>query len=411
MAIFAIFDGLNEKVAKSVIGRWFRLEGSGAATERKDSKFTTEIRAGIATFVTMAYIVSVNASIISDSGGTCECTNATTKCVGDPVYAECVEIVKRDLITATAGIACIASFLMGALANLPLGLAPSMGLNAYFTYTLVGFHGFGQIPYRTATAAIFVEGCLFFLIFVLGIRRYLVTLIPMSIKVAMGVGIGLFLCFIGFQGSNGIGLVNGDPAVLVHMGACPPWAMSETGICTGHYLESPTTWIGILGFAAIAVMMTYKVKGAILYGILIISFMSWPRGTAITYFPYTHDGDIKHDFFLKGVAFHTIEKTLGAFHFDFGSGVFWQALISVLYVDIMETTGTLFSMAKLAGYMKPDGDFERFRYRVHGRLCLRGLGCRVWDEPYRRLRRIRCWHCRGRENRDHRHRHLVVYVH
>jgi len=354
-----IFDNINERVADSPVGRWFKLEGSGASTERKDSLFTTELRAGLATFVTMAYIVSVNASIISASGGTCECNNATSLCVGDPDYEDCVLIIKRDLITATAGIACIASFLVGVFANLPLGLAPSMGLNAYFTYTLVGFHGSGLIPYRTATAAIFVEGCIFFIISVLGIRRFLVTLIPMSIKVAMGVGIGLFLCFIGLQGNNGIGLVTGDPTTLVHIGGCPPWAVGTDGDCTGHHLESPTTWIGVLGFVAIAIMMVYRVKGAILFGILIISFISWPRGTAITYFPYTPAGESAFEYFKLGVTFHPIQKTLGALHFDLGSGVFWQALISVLYVDIMETTGTLFSMAKLAGYMKPDGDFER----------------------------------------------------
>lgn len=134
----------------------------------------------------MAYIISVNASIISATGGTCVCDSTPDDpiCMNNAAYAACKvsptspplsltpspittchcfliapqEVVRRDLITSTAAASCIASFLMGAFANLPVGLAPGLGLNAYFTYSIVGVHGSGRVSYREALAAVFLEG-------------------------------------------------------------------------------------------------------------------------------------------------------------------------------------------------------------------------------------------------------------
>lgn len=125
-----IFDRLNRCVAHSPVGRYFRLDGSGHKRQRVGTRFTTEFRAGLASFVTMAYIISVNAIIITDSGGPCKCvppanaTGAALVCKGNPDYEMCLDVVKRDLITATAAIACLSSLFMGLFANLPLGLAP-----------------------------------------------------------------------------------------------------------------------------------------------------------------------------------------------------------------------------------------------------------------------------------------------
>lgn len=120
MAKMAWVHTVNEKVAKTAVGRWFRLDGSGHKKTRSGSYFFTEIRAGLATFFAMAYIIAVNASIVADSGGTCVCNGGAD----DPVcdvnedYALCVNEIKRDMITATAAISALATFFMGLCANL-----------------------------------------------------------------------------------------------------------------------------------------------------------------------------------------------------------------------------------------------------------------------------------------------------
>ncbi|KAG6901510.1 hypothetical protein C0995_010979 [Termitomyces sp. Mi166 len=150
------------KVARTFVGRYFKLEGSGASKERTGSRFLTEIRAGLTTWAAMAYIISVNASILADSGGPCVCTTDDL-CMTDTVYQACVAETRVDLITTTAAVSALASFLMGLLANLPVGLAPGLGLNAYFAYSIVGFHGSGMVSYGEALAAVFLEGYTFFL--------------------------------------------------------------------------------------------------------------------------------------------------------------------------------------------------------------------------------------------------------
>ncbi|KAF9179024.1 hypothetical protein BGZ51_007284 [Haplosporangium sp. Z 767] len=356
----SFFDRLNGNVARSSVGRYFRLEGSGARRERIGSKFTTEIRAGLTTFVTMAYIISVNALIVADSGGTCVCNNGgnttDTGCFTDPEYAACLGILKLDIITATAAIACLSTFLMGVFANLPIGLAPGMGLNAYFTYTVVGFHGSNKISYQTAVAAVFIEGILFVLLTLFGVRQWLARLIPQSIKIATGAGIGLYLCFIGMQSSAGIGLIGGDDATLVALVGC---TKDETGACiAGTYMQSSTTWMGILGFVIISIFLLYRVKGAVLIGIAFISILSWIRGTSFTYFPDTDAGNAMFDYFKKVVTFHPIQNTMGAMDFRLDNSEIWVALVTFLYVDILDATGTLYSMAKFGGYMYRNGDFD-----------------------------------------------------
>lgn len=155
--------GVNDAVSKSFIGKYFKLEA-------RKSCFTKELRAGTATFLTMAYIITVNATIISDSGGTCsvaDCTppaganrTATPDCMFKPNagYESCLSKTKSDLIVATVLSAMIGSIAMGILANLPLALAPAMGANAYLAYNIVGFHGSGAVSYQTALAVVLVEG-------------------------------------------------------------------------------------------------------------------------------------------------------------------------------------------------------------------------------------------------------------
>lgn len=361
----SFFERLNNNVAHSKVGKYFRLEGSGARRERVGSRFTTEVRAGLTTFVAMAYIISVNAIIVTDSGGAC------APCIGtaaDPVckdphtdqaYTDCLGILKLDMVTATAAIACFSTLLMGLFANLPIGLAPGMGLNAYFAYTVVGFHGSGKIKYETAVAAVFIEGILFILLSLFGVRQWLARLIPQSIKIATGAGIGLYLCFIGFQASAGIALIGNDDATLVTLTGCDIDTTQPGNPCVpGTRMESATTWMGLMGFIIISVLMVFRVRGAVLIGILVVSILSWFRGTSFTNFPYTDAGNAKFDFFKKVVTFHPIETTIAKMDFNLNSAEIWVALITFLYVDIMDTTGTLYSMAKFGGYMYKNGDFD-----------------------------------------------------
>lgn len=235
-------ETLNAKVAVSAFGKYFKLE-------ERNTYFSQEIRAGTATFLTMAYILAVNASILTDSGGPCSVADCTSTCSNpsivdpslctgagltltpptpackfppvDPGYAACLTTVRKDLIVATAASALIGCLIMGVFANLPLALAPGMGTNAYFAYTVVGFHGSGNVPYKSALAAVFVEGVLFLIIAALGFRTKLAKLIPQPVRISTSAGIGLFLAFIGLQASEGVGLIAFDGATLVTLGGCP----------------------------------------------------------------------------------------------------------------------------------------------------------------------------------------------
>ncbi|KAK0655134.1 permease family-domain-containing protein [Cercophora newfieldiana] len=356
---------INVKVAKSPVGRWFRLDGSGHPLERKGSHFLTEMRAGLATFFAMAYIISVNASIVADSGGTCVCepTEADPICLENQDYLLCKGIIKRDLITATAAISAFASFFMGLLANMPVALAPGMGLNAYFAYSVVGFHGTGSVPYQVAVTAIFVEGWIFFALALFGMRQWLARAIPRSIKLATSVGIGLFLTIIGLTYAEGIGLITGAVATPVTLAGCKPELRNEAGVCEDQYkMRNPVMWIGIFcGGVMTVLLMMYRVKGAIIFGIILVSVISWPRSTPVTYFPYTPVGDDSFDFFRKVVTFHPIEKVLNVQEWSIGEygGQFGLALITFLYVDILDCTGTLYSMARYASLIDEETqDFE-----------------------------------------------------
>ncbi|KAG6856959.1 hypothetical protein H0H87_011629 [Tephrocybe sp. NHM501043] len=130
--------------------------------------------------------------------------------------------------------------------------------------------------------------------------------------------------------------------------------------CAGGVLRSPTMWLGIfLGGILTSILMLYRVRGAILIGIFLVSIVSWPRPTAVTYFPHTPAGDALFDYFKKVVTFHPINKIGKAIDFNYKNGHVWYALITFLYVDILDTTGTLYSMAKFAGLRDPVTlDFE-----------------------------------------------------
>ncbi|RMY85746.1 hypothetical protein D0862_11094 [Hortaea werneckii] len=354
----------NAAIADSPVGRYFHLEGSGHRLERKNSYFFTEIRAGLATFFAMAYIIAVNSTVVSQTGGTCVCPpDSPDLCDSNTEYMLCVQEVRRDLVTATAAISSLTTFFMGLLANMPLGLAPGMGLNAYFTYNVVGYHGSGSVSYEAALAAVFVEGFVFVGLTVLGMRQWLARALPASIKLATGVGIGLYLTLIGLTYSAGIGAVTGASSTPLDLAGCAQELMTDEGVCpASEKMRNPSMWIGIFcGGVFTVFLMMYRVKGAIIAGILLVSIISWPRDTPVTYFPYNETGNSSFDFFKKVVTFHPIQHTLNVqdWNISGSSGQFGLAFITFLYVDILDTTGTLYSMARFAGLIQEKtGDFE-----------------------------------------------------
>lgn len=379
-------------MANNRVGKHFKLT-------QRNTTFTTELRAGTATFLTMAYILAVNASILSDSGGTCSvsdcipicsvsptnCTQPDSSCKFDPVnpgYSACLEKVRKDLIIATVASSLIGCVIMGTFANLPLALAPGMGTNAYFAYTVVGFHGSGTVPYESALAAVFVEGLFFLLISAVGLRARLAKLVPKPIRISSSAGIGLFLAFIGLQNNQGIGLIGYSSSTLVTLGACPRASrvslapvitsaangtvsllpggtVSGDVMCLHNRMESPTFWLGVVGFVIIAYCLVKNIKGAMIYGIVFVTAVSWFRNTSVTAFPDTPAGDSAFKYFKKVVDVHKIESTAGALSFkNINKGYFWEAVVTFLYVDILDTTGTLYSMARFAGFTDANGDFE-----------------------------------------------------
>jgi AGZA family xanthine/uracil permease-like MFS transporter len=148
--------------------------------------------------------------------------------------------LNRSLITATAAISGFSSVLFGFLTNMPVALGPGMGLNAYFAYQVVGFHGSGTIPYNLALTAVFVEGFIFIGLSLIGMRQWFVKIIPNSLKIATACGIGLFLALIGLSNSIGIGAISGAKNTPLEIAGCPDQYKDEMGICVSHKMTSPT---------------------------------------------------------------------------------------------------------------------------------------------------------------------------
>ncbi|WIA38688.1 hypothetical protein OEZ86_001993 [Tetradesmus obliquus] len=403
-------DSLNDGFAASRVGQYFQVKQRG-------STFSTEVRAGLVTFLTTCYILAVNAGILSDSGGNCSDADCTGPKAGQPGcrfddagFQSCVQEVRRSLITATAASSLMACFLMGAIANLPLAVAPGMGINAYFTYSVVGFYGTGMITYQQALAAVFIEGWIFILISLTGVRGKLVSLVPKSIMLATAGGIGLFLAFIGLQNSNGIGLITYNSATLVTLGGCPrenriyqysiadpsPEAVCKTNpdtnammanlgpasytfMCKGKRMHLATMWLGICGLAFMVLLTGRRVKGAIMYGILFTTFMSWIPGHAASFLgdnPQVPGGAERFEFFRKVVSVPDARKTTLAWSFDaFHKSELWVALVTFLYLDFLDATGTLFSMASMLNHRIPgfvDEKTKAFPNQLFA-LCVDGI--------------------------------------
>ncbi len=269
--------------------------------DKNNTSFRIEVIAGLTTFMTMAYIIFVNPAILSAAIG---------------------EKAIPSLVTATALAAGISSIIMGIWAKKPFALAPGMGLNAYFTYSVV--LGMG-VPWQVALAAVFVEGIIFLLLSFTGIRTTVINAIPLSQKYAVGAGIGLFLTLIGLENA---GIVVSSPATLVTLGA--------------ENLANPSLWVAIIALFIAAVLLTLRIRGALLISILAATIIAIPLG--VTQAP-------------EGIlALPEIQYTFLKLDFQ---GLMSFGVIGVIFaffmVDFFDTLGTVTGLSAKAGYLDKDG--------------------------------------------------------
>jgi len=263
----------------------------------------TEIVAGITTFLTMAYIIFVNPAILAEA-----------KMPFGAVFA------------ATCVAAAIGCFLMAFLANYPIALAPGMGLNAYFAFGVVG--GMGH-SWQVALGCVFISGVIFFIISVLPIREWIVNAIPMSLKMAIAAGIGLFLALIALKNS---GIVVAHPATLVTHGK----------------LTSFPVVMATLGFFLIVALERFRVMGGVIIGILVVTIVAIAAGQQ------KFGGIFDMPPSLAPVLLQM--DLAGAMQVGLVTVVF-----AFLFVDLFDNTGTLIALAHRGGFMRPDGTVPRLR--------------------------------------------------
>lgn len=267
----------------------------------------TEVIAGLTTFLTMAYIVVVNPLILGAAG-----------------------LPVAGVAVATCVSSGFASILMGLLSNYPLALAPGMGLNAYFTYTVV--KGMG-LPWQTALGCVFISGVAFLLLTLAGVRRLIIRALPRSLFAAVGGGIGIFIAFIGLRDA---GIIVPDQGTVVGLGK----------------LTAPTTALSILGLLLIAALQARAVKGAMLIGILVTAALAWAMGLA-------HFAPAAYSFAdLSSTAFRL--DIPAALNLRGGVGLSLVEIVFVfLFVDMFDNIGTLVAVTKRAGFVGPDGSVPR----------------------------------------------------
>lgn len=271
--------------------------------DKNVTRVRTEILAGITTFLTMAYILAVNPNILSATG-----------------------MDKGALFTTTVVASAFATLLMAFYAKLPFGLAPGMGVNAFFAYTVCLTMGY---TWQFALTAVLIEGIIFILLTVTNLREKIVDAIPVTLKNAIGAGIGLFISFIGLQNA---GIIVNNDATLISMG----------NITSGSAL------LGMIGLVVTSLLLVKKVRGALLFGILITTLIGIPMG--ITKF----DGIISTP--------PSIEPIFWQFEWH---NIFTKEMIVVvftfLFVDMFDTIGTLVGVTTKAGMMDKNGKIPHLK--------------------------------------------------
>lgn len=286
---FAVGD-----IGEIMIEQFFKLKENGTDVK-------TEVLAGFTTFLTMAYIIFVNPQILSATG-----------------------MDQGALFVATCIAAALGSAMMGIIANYPIALAPGMGLNAYFTYSVVLGMNY---PWQVALGAVFISGIIFLILSILPVREYIVNSIPRSLKMAIPAGIGLFLGFIGLQEA---GIVATHPVTLVTVGD----------------LHKPTTILAILGFFLIVGLDALKVKGHVIIGILAVAIIGILMGLSSFGGVLSTPPSLAPLFLQLDIA--------GALNIGLVTIVF-----AFLFVDLFDNTGTLIAVANQAGLIDKQGKLPR----------------------------------------------------
>lgn len=269
--------------ATGLLERLFKLRQHGTTVR-------TELAAGLTTFITMAYIIFVNPNIMADAG-----------------------IDHGAAFVATCLAAALGCFLMGLYANWPVGLAPGMGLNAFFTYTVVGTMGYS---WQIALGAVFISGVMFMLLTFSRVREWLLNSIPRSLRFAMGAGVGLFLGLIGLKTA---GIVVASPATLIKLG----------------HLTSPGPLLAALCFLMIAVLEYRRVFGGILISILSVTLVGWALGLVQYGGVFSAPPSLAPTFLAMDIA--------GAFNVTMIS-----VILAFLFVHMFDTAGTLMGVAQRA---------------------------------------------------------------
>ena len=380
------------------------------------STVEAEVRAGITTFLTMAYILMVNPAMLSGTG-----------------------IGFEEALFATAIAAFIGCTVMGLWANLPFALAPGMGLNAYFTFAVVGAMG---IAWEVALAAVLVEGIIFLIISLpqVGWRTKMINSIPTDLKIATGAGIGMFLAMIGLEET---GLVVNNGVTLVDLGAHAAWEYNSGEL------------ISIVGLIAITGMMARGMKGAIIYGIIGMAIYGWAVGATDPYnmlgntdgvFEYNNEAIMAtpHYFCNDGAGPCVYEDTtvtvyvnaaagwgaataaapavgdlittdaltatgavgaalsaLGDVGGDVPLGEFLLVMITFLFVDIFDTAGTLYSVGRAAGYVDENDELKNSNEAFMSDAAATIVGANVWYKHHHHLHRIRSRSRRGWKDRPY----------
>lgn len=261
--------------------------------------FKTEIVAGITTFLTMAYILGVNPAILSATG-----------------------MPKQSVFLATALSAGIASILMGLIANYPVALAPGMGINAFFTYTVVLTYGY---TWQEGLSLVFLSGIVFLIISLTGIRKKIIDSIPSSLKQAIGAGIGFFIAFIGLVNS---GIIVKNDATLVGIGN----------------LRNPSTLLAIIGLFITIYLMSKNIRAALFFGLISTSII----GLILGYLGYEN-----MPYFSSFVSVNFEYETFGSFLQGFkgiiGKKDIFIVVFTFLFVDFFDTAGTLLAICNKIG--------------------------------------------------------------
>lgn len=269
----------------------------------KQNTVRTEIMAGITTFLTMAYILAVNPNILGETG-----------------------MDKGALFTTTVLMSALPTIFMALYAKLPLALAPGMGLNAFFAYTVCMVMGYS---WQFALTAVFLEGLVFLLLTVTNLREKIVDVIPTTLKNAIGAGIGLYIAFIGLKSA---GIVVNNEATLVSLGD----------------LTSGSALLGVIGIVVTSFLLVKNVKGALLFGILITTLVGIPLGVTHIDGVFSIPPSID-PIFMKFEWDHIFTKDMIVIVFTF------------LFVDLFDCIGTVIGVSNRAGMVKEDGKIPHLK--------------------------------------------------